>query len=90
MQLTTKILLSLAVLICLFFLGIYLVNYFQIQNAFVGAVFQLFIIPAMIAQLVVLGFSILTIMKQPQQKWCWVSLVLMSITSTLTIGSFFM
>ena len=72
-----------------YFLFIYLVYIFNIRNGIIDVVREMFTIPAMLGQLVLIVMGVISIVKRKSNTMFIVSLVLLIMCTILTIGSFF-
>jgi cation transport ATPase len=89
-SLSEKKLLIISIIIALYFLSLYVVYIFKVDFYFVGFLGELLTIPFMIAQLVFLFLGIrLWRQRRPNKNYLiLISILLLSVCSILTLGSF--
>ena len=72
-----------------YFLFIYLVYLFHIEIGIIDIVREMFTIPAMLGQLVLIVLGVISFAKKDRNPVFIISLVMLIICAILTIGSFF-
>jgi len=72
-----------------YFVLIYLLNFYKIDFVLIGVFRELLTIPFLIAQIVFLAIGIKYLTKNKKHFLTIVSLLLLTICTTVTIGSFF-
>lgn len=87
--LTNKNLTSINFIIVLFFVLIYLLNYYKVEFVLIGVFRELLTIPFLIAELVFLVLGIQIILKNKIHFLTLVSVLVLAACSVVTIGSFF-
>lgn len=87
-----KRLLTISVSIAIYFLSIFLLNFFEVDFTLIGVFRELLTIPMLVGQLIFLIMAIAVLVKRRESKLkhlTVMSILLLSTSSILTIGSFF-
>ena len=90
--LSEKTLLSVSAIISTYFLTIFLLNFLESDIVFVGVLREILTVPMLLGQLafLVMGITILIKRQESKLKYLTVmSILLLTTSSLLTIGSFF-
>ncbi len=72
-----------------YFILIWLINFYKIDDVLIGVFRELLTIPFLIAKIVFLILGIKYLMKPPRHYLVIMSFLLLAICTILTIGSFF-
>ena len=75
--------------IVIYFVLLWIVNYFKVDFVWIGVFRDLLTIPFLLAQLFFLVFGVIYFLKNKLNTLNFISLLVLAICSTLTIGSFF-
>ena len=73
----------------MYFILLWLVNFYNIDFFFVGFFIELLTIPLFLAQIVFLVIGIKHVMKKQSNVLMFISVISLAICSVITIGSFF-
>ena len=89
--LNEKQLLMISILIVSYFSTIYLLYVYEIENVLIGVFWELLTIPFFLAQLIFLTIGVIWLVKRKHAKpyRTPLSVLLLGLCSSLTIGSFF-
>ncbi|HET8886607.1 MAG TPA: hypothetical protein VFM70_09685 [Salinimicrobium sp.] len=86
-----KRLLIISIVICLYFLTLFVLDFYNITNVLIGAVAEIFTFPLLLAEIFFLILGIVLLFKQSDQKtFIVISVLALSLCTALTIGSFFL
>ena len=72
-----------------YFVVLYLLDFFKIDFVVLGVFREIFTIPFLLAQLLFLVLGILHVIKYKTYLLTFISIILLAINATYTIGSFF-
>jgi hypothetical protein len=76
-------------LIVAYFVLLYVLDFFKIDFVLIGVVREIFTIPFLLAQLLFLVLGVIHIIKHKTYLLTFISIILLAINATYTIGSFF-
>lgn len=86
---TNRILIIANFSIVLYFTLIWLINFYKIDFVLIGVFREIFTLPVLIAQIVLLGIGIGYLIKNKRNLLVIISFLSLVICSVITIGSFF-
>jgi hypothetical protein len=72
-----------------YFVLLYVLDFFKIDFVLIGVVREIFTIPFLLAQLLFLVLGVIHIIKHKTYLLTFISIILLAINATYTIGSFF-
>jgi len=72
-----------------YFVLLYVLDFFKIDFVLIGVVREIFTIPFLLAQLLFLVLGVIHIIKHKTYLLTFISMILLAINATYTIGSFF-
>jgi hypothetical protein len=72
-----------------YFILLYVLDFFKIDFVLIGVVREIFTIPFLLAQLLFLVLGVIHIIKHKTYLLTFISIILLAINATYTIGSFF-
>lgn len=88
--LTEKKLIFVNFLIVTYFLSVYTIHLFQLENTVIGVFKEILTIPFLLGQIVFLVVGVVFLVKNKKSGfWTKLSVFLLGICSVFTIGSFF-
>jgi len=81
----TKVNLSFVV----YFLLVYFIYTYKIEHVLIGVIWEITLLPMMLAPFVFLGISIYTILKKEKNTWFIISVSLLLVCAIILVSSFF-
>ncbi|MBL1278678.1 MAG: hypothetical protein COA33_000260 [Fluviicola sp.] len=85
----TSILTKINLSIVVYFVFVFLIYTYKIEHVLIGVIWEITLLPMMLAPFVFLGFSIYSILKKEKDVWFLISAALLFICVIILIGSLF-